>query len=85
VDHLAGGAFGLLRGWVTCSIVYVALTAFPVRLDMVERAVLAPYLLQGAQLLSYVTSDDVQKRFLDGYNQVQERWKAMSTKSEKTR
>ena len=39
---LLGGAFGLLRGWLVCSILYLALTAFPVRLSSVEEATTAP-------------------------------------------
>lgn len=79
IDHLAGGAFGLVRGWLICSVVYVALTAFPARLDTVARATLAPYLLKGAELLTTVTSRDLRNQFLDGYYRLKVRWGLLPT------
>jgi len=74
IDHLMGGAFGLLRGWLVCSVIYIALTAFPEHLNMVQRATLAPYLLKGAQMVIYLTSPEVRERFLREYHVLQERW-----------
>lgn len=66
-DRLLGGAFGLLRGWFVCSILYLALTAFPVRISSVEEASTAPLLAQGAKLLGVFTSQEVRTRFYEGY------------------
>ncbi len=66
-DRLLGGAFGLLRGWLVCSILYLALTAFPVRITSVAEARTAPLLAQGAKLLGVFTSQEVRTRFYDGY------------------
>jgi hypothetical protein len=66
-DRVLGGAFGLLRGVAVCSAIYLALTAFPVRLSSVEEARTAPALAQGARLLALCTSEDVRVRFLAGY------------------
>jgi membrane protein required for colicin V production len=74
VDHLMGGAFGFLRGWLVCSVIYVALTAFPEHLSMVQRATLAPYLLKGAQIITYLTSSEVRERFFREYHLLQQRW-----------
>jgi len=74
IDHLAGGVFGFGRGWLICSVVYVALTAFPVQLDVVARATLAPYLLKGAEVLTIATSKTLRDRFIDGYFRLQARW-----------
>lgn len=74
IDHLAGGAFGLVRGWLICSVVYVALTAFPVQLEMVARATLAPYLLKGAEVLTIITSKNLREQFRDGYHRLRVRW-----------
>lgn len=73
-DHLLGAAFGLLRGWLICSVVYLALTAFPVKLEAVERATFAPALLEGTRLIAYLTSPDVRQRFFDGYAAIQGLW-----------
>ena len=67
-DRVLGGAFGLLRGWAVCSILYLALTAFPVSLSSVEEARTAPILAQGAKLLGVFTSQEVRARFYEGYS-----------------
>jgi membrane protein required for colicin V production len=69
-DRALGAGFGLLRGAAVCSVVYLALTAFPVRLESVERARTAPALAEGARLLALCTSDDVRARFLAQYQQL---------------
>jgi membrane protein required for colicin V production len=73
-DHLLGAVFGLLRGWLVCSVVYLALTAFPVRLEAVEQATFAPALLEGTRVIAYLTSRDVRQRFFDGYAAIQGLW-----------
>jgi membrane protein required for colicin V production len=67
MDHLLGGAFGLVRGWLICSALYLALTAFPIKLDAVEQAKLSPLLLEGTRVIAYLTSPDVRERFQNGY------------------
>ena len=74
VDHLLGAAFGFLRGWLICSVIYLALTAFPVKLEAVERAAFAPVLLEGTRVISYLTSRELRMRFLNGYTTVQGLW-----------
>jgi membrane protein required for colicin V production len=69
-DRALGAGFGLLRGAAVCSVVYLALTAFPVRLESVEKARTAPALAEGARLLALCTSDDVRARFLAQYQQL---------------
>jgi membrane protein required for colicin V production len=74
LDHLLGGAFGLLRGWLVCSVIYLALTAFPVKLEAVERATFAPALLEGTRVITYLTSRHVRQRFFDGYATIRGLW-----------
>ncbi len=74
VDHWLGAGFGLLRGWLIGSTLYLALTAFPVKLEAVEHSVFAPVLLEGTRLISYLTSSEMRERFYDGYLQVQQIW-----------
>ncbi|MDI9611905.1 MAG: CvpA family protein, partial [Acidobacteriota bacterium] len=47
-DRFLGSIFGFLRGWAVCSILVLALIAFPVKKDLLSRSVLAPFLLGGA-------------------------------------
>lgn len=66
-DRVLGGAFGLLRGLAVCSVMYLALTAFPVRIEAVEKAETAPVLAEGARLMALFTSQDLRTRFLKEY------------------
>jgi membrane protein required for colicin V production len=67
-DRVLGAGFGLVRGVAVCSVVYLALTAFPVRLESVTRARTAPALAEGARLLTLCTSNEVRARFLAQYH-----------------
>ena len=69
-DRVLGAAFGFVRGVAVCSVVYLALTAFPVRLESVAKARTGPALAEGARLLALCTSDDVRARFLAQYHHV---------------
>ncbi|HLG14878.1 MAG TPA: CvpA family protein [Blastocatellia bacterium] len=74
INHGLGAGFGLLRGWLLCSAIYLALTAFPVRIEAVERAALAPALIEGTRLIAYMTSPEMRERFLKGYDAVKQSW-----------
>lgn len=78
IDHLAGGAFGFLRGWLICSVLYLGLTAFPTSSPVVDRARLAPYLVKGADLLTHALSSELRDRFLDGYDRLHALWEHQS-------
>ena len=69
-DRALGAGFGLLRGVAVCSVVYLALTAFPVRLEAVARARTGPALAEGARLLALCTSSEVRARFLAEYERL---------------
>jgi membrane protein required for colicin V production len=74
VDHLVGAVFGLLRGWLICSVIYLALTAFPLRPEAVERATFGPALLEGTRVIAYLTSRELRERFYNGYETVKQFW-----------
>jgi membrane protein required for colicin V production len=73
-DHALGGAFGLVRGWLICSAIYLALTAIPTRPDAVRNAAFAPVLLEGTRAIAYLTSQQMRQRFVEGYNTVRGFW-----------
>ena len=75
LDHLFGAGFGLVRGWMICSVAYMALTAFPVKIEAVEQAKFAPALLEGARVIAYLTSSEMRERFQRGYAEVQRFWR----------
>ncbi|MFN2455997.1 MAG: CvpA family protein [Pyrinomonadaceae bacterium] len=70
IDRVLGAMFGFIRGLAVCSVFYLALTAFPVRLRAVEEARTAPALAYGARLLAHLTSQDVRARFYDEYRKL---------------
>ena len=74
VDHLLGAVCGLLRGWLICSVIYLALTAFPLRPEAVERATFGPALLEGTRVIAYLTSRELRERFYNGYETVKQVW-----------
>jgi membrane protein required for colicin V production len=70
LDRVLGAAFGLARGVAVCSVVYLALTAFPVRIESVAKARTGPALAEGARLISFCTSEDVRAHFLAEYRRL---------------
>jgi membrane protein required for colicin V production len=74
IDHALGATFGLLRGWLICSVIYLALTAFPLRPEAVQRATFGPALLEGTRVIAYLTSRELRERFFSGYETVKQFW-----------
>lgn len=73
IDHALGAVFGFLRGSLICAVLCLALVAFAVSPESVERAALGPALLEGTQLIAdYLTSSEMRERFLDGYDKVKQ-------------
>jgi membrane protein required for colicin V production len=74
VDRLLGGIFGLLRGWAICSIMVIALIAFPIREDSMARSFLAPYLLAGARAAIHLVPQSLKDKFDEQYKKVLQTW-----------
>ena len=74
IDHTLGAAFGFVRGWLICSVIYLALTAFPLKPEAVERATFGPALLEGTRVIAYLTSRELRERFFSGYEAVKQLW-----------
>jgi membrane protein required for colicin V production len=70
LDRALGAAFGVLRGVAVSSVVYLALTAFPVRLAAVTEARTAPALAAGARVLSFCASPQVRAKFAAEYERM---------------
>ena len=74
IDHALGGVFGFVRGWLICSVIYLALTAFPLKPEAVQRATFGPALLEGTRVIAYLTSRELRERFFNGYEAVKQLW-----------
>ena len=74
IDGILGLAFGLLRGCMVSSVLFMALTAFPFQIESVKKATFAPYLLLGARVISVVTPASIKTRFIDEYQKLKNFW-----------
>ena len=61
-----------MRGWLVCSVIYLALTAFPFKPEAVERAMFGPVLLEGTRAVAYLTSSELRERFWTGYETIRQ-------------
>ena len=80
VDRLLGAVFGLLRGWAICSIIVLALIAFPVREAAMTRSFLAPYLLAGARTAIHLVPQNLKDQFNEHYKKVLDSWNESRSK-----
>lgn len=76
LDRLLGGAFGLGRAVIIGSILVMALLAFsPTGTpSSVSGSALAPVMIEGANVLSYLTPDSVKQQVHGGYDRVKRLW-----------
>ena len=52
----------------------MGLTAFPIRIEAVERSVFAPVLVEGTRALAYLGSEEFREQFREGYDVLQRLW-----------
>jgi membrane protein required for colicin V production len=74
IDRFMGLVFGLLRGCLISSILFMVLTTFPFQVESVEKAQFAPYLLVGARVVSILTPSTIKTKFLDEYQKIKQFW-----------
>jgi membrane protein required for colicin V production len=74
-DRLLGAAFGIIRGWVLGSVIFLGLTSFGVQSDRVRSSQFAPFLLPGARVIAAVTPEELKARFMVGYQAVEKWWR----------
>jgi membrane protein required for colicin V production len=81
VDRILGGIFGFLRGWAISSILVVALIAFPIREKIMERSLLAPFLLSGARTAVLLVPQELKDKFNKQYKKVLQTWNQTRSKA----
>lgn len=75
-DRALGGVFGLVRAILVSSVLVMVLTAFswnPPPASVAESK-LAPYVMEGAQILVYLTPREVRDGFHENYRKLKEKW-----------
>lgn len=66
-DRFLGGIFGLVRGVVVNSILLMALVAFSIKTEAIQRSTLAPYVATGARAVAWVMPGDLKTQFRAGF------------------
>jgi membrane protein required for colicin V production len=66
-DRSLGALFGLLRGLLVDSVLLMVLVAFAIKVDSVQRSVLAPYVTAGARVLVLAMPDELKTQFREGF------------------
>ena len=74
MDRLLGGVFGFLRGYLINAVVFLALTSFQIRQDLLAESRLAEFFLAGARILVIFIPEDLKEQFLEAYDWLLERW-----------
>jgi membrane protein required for colicin V production len=66
-DRFLGGLFGLVRAVVIGAVLLMALVAFGIKTETVEKSTLAPYVITGARVLVAVMPADLKAQFRSGF------------------
>ncbi len=66
-DRILGGIFGLIRGVAVDSVLLLALVAFGIKSEAVQRSSLAPYVTTGARVLALAMPGDLKTQFGAGF------------------
>ena len=74
-DRLLGAAFGLIRGWMICAAILLALTAFDIQTERLKNSELAPYFLPGSRVIAMMTPYEIKAKFLVGYRALERWWR----------
>lgn len=74
-DRLLGGVFGLLRGWLIVAVIFLALTIFPIRNDLVRGTLTGEYFLVVTQKLVELSAPpSFRERFQKEYERIYRYW-----------
>ncbi len=65
-DRFLGGLFGLVRGFVICSVLLLAMVAFSIKIAVVQDSTFAPYVLLGARVVAAGLPRDLSSQFQTG-------------------
>ncbi len=77
LDRLLGGLFGVVRAVLISTVFVMILTAFSSTKapDAVAESKLAPYVMEGAQILVYLTPREIRDGFESNYEKLRVKWK----------
>ncbi len=71
-DRFLGGVFGLVRGVLVDAILLMAMMAFAIKPDTVQRSSLAPYMTTGARAIALIMPGNLRAQFHLGLEKFRE-------------
>jgi len=74
IDRFLGGIFGLLRGYLINAVIFLALTAFKMKQDLLVDSKLAEFFLAGARILVIFVPEDLKTQFQEAYDWLIAAW-----------
>lgn len=74
IDRLLGGLFGLLRGWLVCAVIVLAMTACGWQVARLRTSLLAPYLLMTARAAVLLVPATLRQKFEAAYQSIYRSW-----------
>jgi membrane protein required for colicin V production len=77
LDRLLGFAFGALKAVLVGVVLVLILTAFPIKPvpDSVAHSEVAPYLIDAAHMVTYLTPRELRQSFRETYDRIREFWR----------
>lgn len=75
VDHIGGAVFGIVKGGLIVSVLFIALTAFlPRNAPILQKSRLLPYMAQYSEVIAQVVSPAMKKEFKTKFKELEESW-----------
>ncbi len=71
-DRFLGGVFGLVVGVLVDAVLLMAMMAFAIKPDAVQRSALAPYVTTGARAIALVMPENLRAQFHLGFDKFRE-------------
>jgi membrane protein required for colicin V production len=70
LDHMVGGLFGFLRGYLVAMILFLALTAFPVRENWLRESQTRDFFLAGSPLVLSLADPAFREQIFEGFQRL---------------
>jgi membrane protein required for colicin V production len=75
VDHIGGVVFGILKGGLIVSVLFIVLTAFlPKGAAIIQESRLSPYVSKYSEVMAEVISTEMKSSFKQKYKELKKGW-----------
>jgi membrane protein required for colicin V production len=70
LNHIFGGALGLLKGVLICGVIVLGLLVFPVKKEALKESQISPYCLKVAEAMYYLIPQSLKQEFKKAYRDI---------------